>query len=234
MYTNIKGIFFDVGWTLETPSSGDWVITDRFRELCGNSTVDAAYSKLQKVITDISADYMEKNHLMSTLEQQESQMVYFYTLIAQAVPELSLSAVQIADIAKDRTYNRKNYILLPDTTSTLQELKHRGYKLGIISDTWPDIIPQLEYFDILKYFDCTTYSYQLGVFKPNPAMFNDALKKIALPPEQTVFDDDMAYILEGAQKRGINPIQSLVQPGKKGDSRFPSVKGPSGVLDLIG
>ena len=57
----------------------------------------------------------------------------------------------------------------------------------------------------------------LGSFRPNNAMSRD----------QTVFVDDMAYILDGAHKIGINPVQSLVEPEKKADSRFPSVKKPS-------
>lgn len=126
-----------------------------------------------------------------------------------------------------------NYVLLEDTVKTLETLKKRGIKLGVISDTWPDVVLQLKHFRIIDYFDSLTFSYELGVFKPDTALFKDALAKIKLPAEQTVFVDDMAYILEGAHRLGINPVQSLVEPKKRADMRFPSVKKPSEVLNLI-
>jgi len=126
-----------------------------------------------------------------------------------------------------------NYVLLEDTVRTLQTLKSRGFKLGVISDTWPDVLLQLRHFNIIDYFDSLTFSYELGVFKPDQSLFRDALAKIGLPAQQTVFVDDMAYILDGAQGTGINPIQSLVEPEKKADTRFPAVKKPSEVLNLV-
>ena len=60
--------------------------------------------------------------------------------------------------------------------------------------------------NIINYFDSVTFSCELGVYKPNPAMYKDALAKMGLLSEQTMFIDDYAICLEGAEKAGILPM----------------------------
>jgi putative hydrolase of the HAD superfamily len=231
-YTDIKGVFFDLGWTLEVPFNGDWMITNRFREVCGGNTTAASQTDIQSIPAD-AFEYLQQNHRMNTVEEELKQFTRFYEMIGEKNPQLDMTHEKALDIAHDRIYNMANYVLLDDAEETLKSLKRRGIKLGVISDTWPDVILQLRYFNIIDYFDSLTFSYELGVFKPDTALFKDALDKIKLPAEQTVFVDDMAYILDGAHKIGINPVQSLAEPEKKADPRFPSVKKPSEVLSLL-
>ena len=71
--------------------------------------------------------------------------------------------------------------IFQDALSTLQALRGR-YKLGVISDTWPSIRPVLDAFGLTPYFDCFTFSFELGCFKPDRRMYEDALAKMGLPP----------------------------------------------------
>ena len=89
------------------------------------------------------------------------------------------------------------------------------YKLGVISDTWPSIVPVLEEFGLPGYFDTLTYSFEVGCFKPDPRMFADALGKMGLPPEQCVFIDDTAQNLGGRPKAG-HPAGADSQKARRG------------------
>jgi putative hydrolase of the HAD superfamily len=233
VYKNIKGIFFDLGWTLEFPRNGDWMLTSFFCQSC-NQTALSGVSPLElKAALSEGFDYLSKNHKVSSEEEEEKQFVNYYEIIGKVLPSLGITHKTAAGIAHDRTYNMHNYELFEGTRETLEKLKQKGFKLGIISDTWPSVRTQLAYFDIMQYFDCATFSCDLGVFKPNPAMYKDALGKMELPAEQTVFVDDMPYILEGAQKLGIKPIQSVQEPGKRPDSRFPFIIRPEDIPEII-
>ena len=53
---------------------------------------------------------------------------------------------------------------------------------------------------------------QLGVFKLDPKMYQDALQKLGIPAANTFFVDDSAECLTGATKLGITPIQILQKP----------------------
>lgn len=133
----------------------------------------------------------------------------------------------------DKVYNKvDNYRLFNDSLETLKAV-HGRYKLGIISDTWPSIVPLLEYLDISKYFDCITFSFELGTFKPDRRMYEDALSKMGLPPESTIFIDDSARNLAGAKGLGINPVLIRAMPGIEPVEEITSIRKISGLLDLL-
>ena len=178
----VKGIFFDLGWTLVYPPSGDWEFTQP----------------------------------------------------AQKLPELGATRQDIEAAALEKVYQSQHtYNLMEDAIPTLEALKGRC-KLGIISDTWPSIVPVLERFGILPYFDAITYSFQLGCFKPNPRMFQDALSKMGLPAQECVFIDDVARNLEGAAKVGIQPVQIRVKPDADPCPQgMASIGKISGILELL-
>lgn len=212
----IRGIFFDLGWTLFYPPSGNWRFSEfarRYfpREIEARPEFQAA----QRAGTE----YLDSHHLMSSVEEEYDCFLHYFTLLARAVPDRGITEEDVKKIAEERTsLDHGHSRLFPDTLKTLEALKGK-YRLGIISDTWPSIVPMLEHFDLLRYFDCATYSYTLGVYKPHPDMYRDALEKMGLPPEETVFVDDSATNLRGAEKMGIQPvlIQAKPDPDEPGD-----------------
>lgn len=55
-------------------------------------------------------------------------------------------------------------------------------------------------FKLNKYFLCKVYSWQQGIKKPNPKIFNVLLKKYKLVPYQTMFIDDKIENIRVAKK----------------------------------
>ena len=161
-------------------------------------------------------------------------MLQYFTIVAQKLPELGATRQDIEATALEKVYQSQHtYNLMEDAIPTLEALKGR-YKLGIISDTWPSIVPVLERFGILPYFDAITYSFQLGCFKPNPRMFQDSLSKMGLPAQECVFIDDVARNLEGAAKVGIQPVQIRVKPDADPCPQgMASIGKISGILELL-
>ena len=149
------------------------------------------------------------------------------------MPELGLTDGDLRKVTEDKVYNKAdNFRLFDASIETLQAVRGK-YKLGIISDTWPSIVPLLEYLDILKYFDCITFSFELGTFKPDKRMYEDALSKMGLPSESTVFIDDSARNLEGAKGLGINPVLIRAMPGIEPVEGILDIEKISGLLELL-
>ena len=218
-----KVIFFDVGYTLDRPVSGDWMFTNRFLEeagdrlkLCGSNEVNRARETGLRFLSD--------HHLVTTEEAECDQFYRYYSIISDEL-DLGLSEEQRMLIARDRTYNMQNYLPYPGIRKVLETLG-RTHRLGVISDTWPSIGPQLEYLGIDRYFSFRTFSCFLGVFKPDPRMYRDALKQAGVPAEETVFIDDGPRNLEGAAALGIFPILIAANPAS--DVETPFLK----ILDL--
>lgn len=208
----IHGIFFDLGWTLLYPPSGNFRFSPFAQKLISRAKLEALPKARVNAAVQEGNQFLDRNHLLTTVEEEFSCFLQYYTMLSEALPELGLTEAELRAIAEDKVYNKKdNYCLYPDTIKTLEALKG-NYKLGIISDTWPSIVPLLEYLGIRSYFDCVTYSYTLGTYKPDPRMYRDALEKMGLPPKETLFVDDFTGNLQGAQKFGIQPLLICSKP----------------------
>ena len=230
----VKGIFFDLGWTLVYPPSGDWEFTQPAQKLFNWEVYQSLPKERTAAVRKEANDYLEAHHHISSLEEEYDRMLQYFTIVAQKLPELGATRQDIEATALEKVYQSQHtYNLMEDAIPTLEALKGR-YKLGIISDTWPSIVPVLERFGILPYFGAITYSFQLGCFKPNPRMFQDALSKMGLPAQECVFIDDVARNLEGAAKVGIQPVQIRVKPDADPCPQgMASIGKISGILELL-
>lgn len=214
---NKKFIFFDVGYTLDYPASGDWMFTKKFYEIVGDRLSKYSSEEIQKA-RELSLEYLEKNHLVKNTEEEYHQFIRYYSDISKNL-NISLTDEEVRAIAYDRTNNMDNYIVYPDAKEVLEVLC-LSYKLGIISDTWPSIEQQLCTIGVRDFFSTTTYSCELGKFKPDEALYIDALRKCGCKAEETVFIDDSVRNLEGAAKLGITPILIAANPASDIDSPY--------------
>ncbi|MBR5116224.1 MAG: HAD-IA family hydrolase, partial [Lachnospiraceae bacterium] len=131
--------------------------------------------------------------------------------------------------ARDRVLNMDNYLLYPDAVQVLTELS-RTHRFGVISDTWPSIETQLRVLGIRQYFSFFTYSFELGVFKPDRRMYLDALEKCGHEAGETVFIDDGPKNCAGAAELGITPILIVANPASDVETPFLKIHSLSELL----
>lgn len=79
--------------------------------------------------------------------------------------------------------------LYPQTKEILEQLRQE-YKLGIIANQLPSLEQRLKDFGILEYFDAIFSSADLGLAKPDPAIFRLALQKTNCLPHQAIMIGD--------------------------------------------
>jgi epoxide hydrolase-like predicted phosphatase len=85
-------------------------------------------------------------------------------------------------------------------------LKDRGYKVGLLSNTES---PTVRFFHQQGYtmFDATVFSCEEGTAKPERRIYEIAMERLGVKPPETVFIDDRADFIEGAQKLGMHTIR---------------------------
>ena len=218
---NKKVIFFDVGYTLDMPASGDWMFTKRFTEAAGPALKGRSTDEISRA-RDKALRFLTEKHLVTTVEEEIDQFYRYYSIISDEL-DLALPEEQRRLIARDRACNMENYIPYPGIQEVLEKLSER-YKLGVISDTWPSIEQQLEYIGVSRYFSFTTFSCCVGVFKPDPRIYLDALAKCGAPAGETVFIDDSVQNLEGAAALGIFPILIAANPASDAETSFMKIR----------
>lgn len=79
-------------------------------------------------------------------------------------------------------------------------------KTGVVSNAWPDARDYLVRNHMDDAFDVVLFSAEVGLMKPDPAIYELALKQLNLGPEETAFIDDTAMNVEAAHKLGIHGI----------------------------
>lgn len=60
-----------------------------------------------------------------------------------------------------------------------------------------------KHFPVFGVFDRVFTSFELGVAKPDPAIYQDMLKTLNVLPESTFYTDDRKELVESAKKLGI-------------------------------
>ena len=88
------------------------------------------------------------------------------------------------------------------------KLKQRGILTAILSNIGDDVYASVaREFAWIHRFDVLVWSYQLGVAKPDPAIFRYTLSELGTLPEETLFIDDKRPNVEAARALGIQAIE---------------------------
>ncbi len=97
--------------------------------------------------------------------------------------------------------------LFPETESTLARLRERGMELGIISNFDSRLFSVLRGLGIAQAFDTVTISSLSQAAKPAPKIFQLALDKHAVDPEEALHvGDSLRDDVEGATKAGLHAV----------------------------
>ncbi|MEX0920588.1 MAG: HAD family phosphatase [Candidatus Pacearchaeota archaeon] len=86
------------------------------------------------------------------------------------------------------------------------KLKKRGYKIAILSDQWHFSKKALLDKKKADKFDAVIVSCDVGIRKPDPKIYNLALKKLKVKPSEAVFIDNRDWNTKPAEKLGIKTI----------------------------
>ena len=121
---------------------------------------------------------------------------------------------------------------------TLDELKKRGYHLGIITDTYHTKATKLEWLGRNKIdhvWDVFVSSCEEGVRKPHPGIYQAALKQLQLDPSAASFIGHKKSELDGAKAVGMTTIAFNYESAAEADyfveqfnellTLFPAVNG---------
>lgn len=99
--------------------------------------------------------------------------------------------------------------LLPEMAALVERLKQDGRAVGLISNTIPNTAEDIRRHGGYAIFDFVTLSYEVGLGKPNSAIYQLAMDRLpGIVPEEVVFVDDQERCLVPARKLGMHTVQS--------------------------
>lgn len=186
--TDIKGIIFDYGGTLDT-NSRHWseVLWSKYEEYhvpVGKADFREAYVYGERTLARIPLVKPEDNFHDVLCIKTKLQMEY---LIEQGKLEQT-DAMEYAVKIADSCYQ---YVLsvLEKTRPVVQNLS-RKYKLVLVSNFYGNIRSVLKDFELDDFFSDVIESSVVGVRKPDPAIYRLGVEVLKLPAENVLVVGD--------------------------------------------
>ena len=150
-----------------------WIFFDMGSTLIDDSEADLRRIREMLAGTDITEEEYNKKRLEMIEQGYRGDRALIESLGLPRIP-----------------WSNEGEVPYPDAVPTLEVLKSRGFKLGVVANQTPGSEARLAGWDLLKYFDVVAASAELGVSKPNPAIFLWALERAGCAPENAVMIGD--------------------------------------------
>ncbi len=99
--------------------------------------------------------------------------------------------------------------IFPNSQKTMQELKNRGYIVGVLTNGPSDLQhKKMEKSGLLPYCDILVVSGDVGVHKPSPEIFKYTADKLGLKTEECVYvGDHPINDIKGSTDSGMKAIR---------------------------
>lgn len=101
-------------------------------------------------------------------------------------------------------------IFLPGTLvpESLIEALHRRYRMVLLSNTNAIHFEMLRRErSILAHFDEFVLSHEAGLLKPDPRIYQEAVRRAGCRPEECFYTDDIAAYVEAGRRAGLQAVQ---------------------------
>jgi epoxide hydrolase-like predicted phosphatase len=148
----------------------------------------------------------DHDHPWHRVERGELDMAEWYTLTVAALAEAGIDVVIPTSGSVLFTPNEP-------VVEAVREVRAAGGRTAVVtnnvrelSQTWRPVLPLDELFDTI------VDSCEVGLRKPNPAIYLLAVERLGVPPERAVLLDDIESNLRGAEAAGLRAIHVEPDP----------------------
>ena len=120
---------------------------------------------------------------------------------------LNVSGALASNIWKEAIKIPKEFVPFNDTVECLKFLKNQGLDIGIITNLRQDMSGLLQKLDLSEYVDFCVNSEEVGFEKPDPRIFEWALKEYGVKASDCLHVGDQYFSdVQGALRAGITPV----------------------------
>ncbi len=214
MSAPIEAVLFDYGHTLiyfdERPHSSLVGAYEKVNRLLADTLereVPAANVLIEKVSRTVD-DEIQRDYAAGRPEEVEIAAIYDAALRGIGL-ELEPALIErVMELEQEGWLNSVH--VGPDVVGTLAALRGRGFRLGLVSNTayLPRLMKeQLAALGLAGYFNGVTFSSEVGVRKPHPAIYRDALAKVGVEPSRALFvGDRVREDVQGPKSLGMRAV----------------------------
>ncbi|QFF98648.1 HAD family hydrolase [Psychrobacillus glaciei] len=172
----IKAVLFDLDGTLLN------------RDESVKKFINDQYERLHNYLGHIS----KENYMTRFIVLDSHGYVWKDKVYQQLVEEFKIQDISWEFLLQDYISEFKNFCVpFPHLHNVLEELKENNLILGMITNGYGQFqMDNIEALGIEKCFDTILVSETEGIKKPNPEIFERALKRLDVVPSESIFVGD--------------------------------------------
>ncbi|MET9464466.1 HAD-IA family hydrolase [Streptomyces sp. NPDC006544] len=225
----IKGVMFDFSGTLfRVEPTEDWL-----RAVVAETGVDMAEDELLECAARLeeagalpggASPRQLPPHLAAPWRERDlgaEQHRAVYTALAR---EAALPSPELADALYDRHLTAAAWRPYPDTARTLTALRERGVPVAVVSNIGWDLRPVFAAHGVGHLVDAYLLSFEHGVQKPDPGLFEAACEALGLAPADVLMVGDDRVADAGAAALGC-PVRFV--------DHLPADRRPDGLAPVL-
>jgi REG-2-like HAD superfamily hydrolase len=169
---------------------------------------------IETTLGKVKVAFMMNDHMMNiggfTILSKEDRWQYWKDYTENLLNSTGLSLDRLEEVTQGISgafCNPKSWIPFYDVKPTLEKLRDSGCVMAIVSNGESCLHRTLEMHDLAQYFETVVISEEVGVEKPDPSIFHEALSRLGILPEKCVHTGDMMDAdVKGARESGITPV----------------------------
>ena len=230
----IRAIFYDLDGTLRLSSPDSWRVFILHAEELGFSIDPQEAFRIAR---------WEHYYFAESPEVIADRRVFkggafWLNFCQRELQEMGASEKQISELSPVlMKYMDENYhpvdIVPSDLADTLSILKERGYMLGVLSNRDVAFSDYLDKLGLGEYFSLSIPAGDVGVFKPNPKVFEYLLEKAGVSADEAMYVGDNYYAdVVGSRNAGMSPVLLDIH-GLFDDPGCPVIQSHSQILELL-
>ena len=209
----VRGILFDFGHTLVDFQRTQEALHSAYEEI--RARIEAvAYMEVPEFLDLVERVAGGVDRLVAeSYEQRRMEEVDQAELFRQALSGIGFDLPDdIIEhiVALDHSAYSNSITVEPEILAALDELRRARYRMGLVSNISlrPDLMrADLERMGLAKYLDAMVFSSEVGLRKPDSRIFQEALDRLGVEPQETVFVGDRLYDdVSGAQAVGMRAV----------------------------
>jgi FMN phosphatase YigB (HAD superfamily) len=192
--TRVQGVLFDLGGTLDGDGE-HWL--NRFHLLYQEHLPQVDFPSLKKAFYEAEAACLREAEVASL---DLPGLIAFH--VSRQLGALGIASPQAADLLA-RAFLASCRRCLQRNAGLLARLAGR-FRLGVITNFYGNASRLLAAEGLAPYFFAIVDSAAVGLRKPDPAIFQAALRELGLPPEQVAYvGDSFGQDIRPAKQAGL-------------------------------
>lgn len=203
----IKAVFFDLYYTLvryEPPQ--EELEANALKEFGIDIDPDVFNRPMAMANEFIYQEIARRPFSKRSMEETIALYAQFQRIVLKEAGIEPDEKLVLAMLGKMQQFKTK-LVLFDDVVPTLNDLKSRGLILGLISNVERDLTVTMNELGLPSLLDIVVTSLDAGFNKPQPEIFQEAMRRAGVQPSQAMYVGDQYQVdCVGADRAGMKGI----------------------------